>query len=305
MKDAGWLLYKFIKMANSEWLPKVCAKYMRKKRPVAIGVLFLGPWLLGGVQAATCRDNTPCPLQLDVHRTTTFNVDLKNGLLSIDARQAPWPALFKEIRGKTRMRIHYAIPLKGLATMSFTALPVEEAVERLFGPAADFVFCYPEGEPQRFAVPREVWVLGSVVGHDTLAVQTTASKTKGTLGSEANNPALVDEVLREGDSHNAETVDELIEKARNDEDAEARTQALASLAGNSQDEVAADAALVDALNDKDPGVRGYAVQALASQWGPEATEQLRSALQDSDPGVRLLAEESLNSLNRETQSISK
>jgi HEAT repeat protein len=54
-----------------------------------------------------------------------------------------------------------------------------------------------------------------------------------------------------------------------------------------------ESALDAALTDKDPGVRGAAVQAIASRKGPAATEQLRQALKDSDPGVRTMAVDSV------------
>jgi hypothetical protein len=236
----------------------------------------------------------PRPLHQTIHGTTAFNVSLKDSLLSIDAKQVPWQELLKQIRDKTRIPIHCAIPLKGSVTLSFTALPVKDALERLFGPGADFVFHYPKEATQLFAVPKEVWVLGSFVEYDAQAAQTTSSKMQNVLASEVSTPSTVENAVHEEGKLDNETVDELAERARNDENAESRTQALASLSGHGQtDEIAAKLALDTALTDKDPSVREYAVQALANQAGQEATEQLRLALQDPDPGVRIKAVESV------------
>lgn len=272
VEAAAWSLRKFVKIGHSARMPKVSAWCW---------YLFLGSWLFGGTQTALCRDDAPRPLQRSIYETAAFKVGLKDSLLSIDAKQAPWQELLKQIRDKTHIPIHCAIPLKGSATVSFTALPVKEALERLFGPGADFVFRYPKGASRTFAVPKEVWVLGSFIGHDTQSVvQTMASKTKV--------------VPQEVDKHDNETTDELVERARNDENAESRIQALASLSGHGQtDETAAALALGAALSDKDPSVREYAVQALANQSGQDTTEQLRLALQDPDSGVRIKAAESV------------
>lgn len=72
-----------------------------------------------------------------------------------------------------------------------------------------------------------------------------------------------------------------------DEDPATRVQALVILSGSGiTDEGTVELALAAALTDEDASVRGYAVQALASQRGLEAMEPLWQALQDPDPGVR-------------------
>jgi HEAT repeats len=284
-EKAAWLLRMFVKIGRSVWLPEASAWYW---------CLFLGSWLLAGAQAAFCRDDVPRPLLRSIIGITAFNVGLKDSLLSIDAKQAPWQELLKQIEDKTHISLHCAIPLTGSVTVSFPALPVKEALERLFGPGADFVFRYPKEASQPFATPKEVWVLGSFVGHDTQAVQTTPSKAENAHDSEVSAPSTAENTLQEASNLDNETVDELVERARNDENAESRIQALASLSGHGQtDGTAAKLALDTALADKDPNVREYAVQALANQAGQEATEQIRLALQDPDSGVRVKAVESV------------
>jgi hypothetical protein len=207
------------------------------------------------------------------------------------------------------MQFHISAPLTGTVTVSCTELPVKQALERLFGPEADFVFRYPEGAPQPLAVPQEVWVLGKVEAANARALPITASKA--VLGSEKSPPSIGLDPAMEGSNqsvtdavapdapediveHDEETLEELVEWARSDKDAETRVQALSSLSSHAEaDEGAVESVLDAALTDKDPGVRGYAVQAIASRKGPAATEQLRQALKDSDPGVRIMAVDSV------------
>jgi HEAT repeat protein len=96
------------------------------------------------------------------------------------------------------------------------------------------------------------------------------------------------------ESSENETIQELMDKARNNDNPEVRLQALASLSGQEQpDKTATKLVLETALEDKDSRVREYAVQALASQDGREANEYLREALNDPDAGVRMRAVESV------------
>jgi HEAT repeat protein len=95
------------------------------------------------------------------------------------------------------------------------------------------------------------------------------------------------------DLNDVQVTDHLVELAR-DEDPETRVQALSTLAGGGNaDEGAVESALDAALTDKDPSVRGAAVQALASRRGVDAIEHLRQALEDPDPGVRIIAVENV------------
>jgi hypothetical protein len=49
--------------------------------------------------------------------TSTLSVALKDGRLSIGAKQASWQELLKQIQDKTGIPIHCAIPLQGSVTV--------------------------------------------------------------------------------------------------------------------------------------------------------------------------------------------
>jgi hypothetical protein len=73
--------------------------------------------------------------------------------------------------------------------VSFTALPVKQALERLFGPEASFMFRYSEGRPGPLAVPQEVWVLGKVQGGGPEPRKTGGGEDKAAPSAEGSNAA--------------------------------------------------------------------------------------------------------------------
>jgi hypothetical protein len=125
-------------------------------------------WLLPGtVQAVSPQEAALRTGPLEVADSLASGVEFvefKDGLLSIKARQSPWTEVLNAVREKTGIRFNYSLPLAASVTASFTALPVKQALERLFGPEASFMFRYPEGRLRSLAVPQEVWVLGKVQG---------------------------------------------------------------------------------------------------------------------------------------------
>lgn len=250
-------------------------------------------------------------LRLAVSKPPRFSVSFEDGLLSIEAKQRPWTQVIEAIRERTGMRFHYSIALEGSVTVSFTALPIKQALERLFGLEADFVLRYPERVFQPLAVPEEVWVLGSVRGGGVQPLQSigdqipleTSNPSDGTRPvieeSKSTGKYAVAEDAHGGlDLNDIQVVDHLVELAR-DQDPATRVQALSTLSGRGKaDEGAVELALDVALTDKIPSVRGSAVQALAIRRGPEAMEHLWHALEDPDPGVRIMAIESAASMEQ-------
>jgi HEAT repeat protein len=205
-----------------------------------------------------------------------------------------------EISKQSGIRFHYAIPLAGSVTVEFTDLPLKQALERLFGPEANFIFRYPQTADQADPrpVPAEVWILGKVSGAGADASRSAAELKSSASGSDAAARKLADQ----DDSSSVETADSQAEPEDIDtllettkaEDPTLRMQALSALAASDNaDEAIVRSALDAALADADAGVRGQAVQALASRGGSEAIALLRQALGDADPSVRLMAVDSV------------
>jgi hypothetical protein len=238
--------------------------------------------------------------QLNPVTAVAQRVSLRDGLLSIHARQAAWAQVLHEITKQSGIRFHYAIPLEGSVTASFTDLPLKQALKRLFGAEANFIFRDPQKADQASpgGVPAEVWILGEASGARVDASRSTAEHKSSASGSDAAASNLPDQddpssVETENSHAEQENIDTLLETTRA-EDPMLRMQALSALAASDKaDETIVRSALDAALADEDAGVRGQAVQALANRGGPEAIGLLRQALRDSDPSVRLMAVDSV------------
>jgi HEAT repeats len=238
--------------------------------------------------------------QLNPVTAAAQRVSLRGGLLSIHARQAAWAQVLHEITKQSGIRFHYAIPLEGSVTASFTDLPLKQALQRLFGPEANFIFRYPQKADQASprGVPAEVWILGEVSGAGADASRSTAEHKSSASGSDATASNLPDQddpssVETENSQAEQQNIDTLLETTKA-EDPTLRMQALSALAASDKaDETIVRSVLDAALADEDAGVRGQAVQALANREGSEAIGLLRQALRDSDPSVRLMAVDSI------------
>lgn len=222
-------------------------------------------------------------------------VSLRDGFLSIHARQAAWAQVLHEITKQSGIRFHFTIPLEGSVTASFTDLPLKEALKRLFGPEANFIFRYPQKADQASprGVPSEVWILGEVSAASVDASRSTAEHKSSASGSDAAASSLPPSVETENSQAEQENIDALLETTRA-EDPRLRMHALSALAASGKaDETIVRSALDAALADEDAGVRAQAVQALANRGGSAAIGLLRQALRDSDPSVRLMAVDSV------------
>jgi hypothetical protein len=252
-------------------------------------------------QKAFPLDEITSPSGLGSPNTLALRVDFAKGLLSVEAKQELRVKLLNEIRKKTGIHFHYSVPLEGSITLSFAALSVKQALERLFGPDASFVFRYPgmTGRSAPSALPTEVWVLGKASVGGSEAIRTANGKPEGeSAASGSSTPADPYQVFETPDGTQGVEEDPytLIEMAK-DEDPQMRIQALAALSDSGKaDEDIVWPALDAALTDQDPSVRGYAIQALARRAGidtPNATAYLWQARHDPDPGVRMMVVDSV------------
>jgi hypothetical protein len=288
---------------------KGSVRYRRAERSIAIGTALLAAWLLpGATQAVIAQEAAPRTGPLQVADSPALRVGFKDSLLSIEARQRPWLEVLNAVREKTGIRINRSLPLVGSVTVSFTALPVKQALERLFGPEAHFVLRYPNSPDRAVpsAVPKEVWVLGKVPGDRRDTTPTPDAAVVGEISASAGiaspDPGPPLETLdleaklagEPGDTPNEpEEIGKLIEMTKAD-DPVIRLQALLALSESDKiDEVALRAALDGALVDQHASVRGYAVQAIADRGGAEAMDHLWQAMRDPDPVVRVMAVESV------------
>ena len=88
------------------------------------------------------------------------SVDLNNGLLTIEAQGRPWGEVLDDLRRVTGISVQLQFQPAGSVSCSFTNLPVEHALRRLFGLHRHYVFDY---ETASAPLPRVVWVMVSGV----------------------------------------------------------------------------------------------------------------------------------------------
>lgn len=265
------------------------------ERAAPIVAVLLSTWLLTAAPAASSGENATKLFDA----AQALRVRFQDGLLSLEAAQQPWTQVLKGIQQETGMRFHHAFPFKGSVSIFLAALPVTQALEQLFGPQASFIFHYPPGVSGELAVPRDVWVLGTVregaaesPRQAKLESHDRALPAPGELES-LSQLAEPEGGLTDPGLDDPEVIAQLTVMAE-DKDPGTRVQALAALAQSGRaEETEVQTAIDAALSDKDPSVRGAAFQALASRGGPEAMGSLWQALEDPDLGVRILAVESV------------
>lgn len=261
--------------------------------------------LLFGCEAARSRED-PTAVPLDRFESRTCSISFQGGLLSLHARKKPWAEVLGELTKKTGVHFHSALPLEGSVTVSIVAVPIEKALEHLFGPEADFMLRYPQGADASAssAVPNDVWVLGKVLRGGSQADRENdatplpgpaASNLPLDSGKALEGPMPTGNFAAAEDTHadrtliEEQSIDNLIVMTGNQEP-QLRIHALAALSeGGLADEGAVRSALDAALDDKNANVRAYAVQALAGRGGPELAAILGRALRDPDPNVRIMA----------------
>lgn len=129
-------------------------------RTIPIGRILMASWLLAAFTGVSTA--AEAPRRSDAPPRPTLQVGFQDGLLSLKARQTPWNQVLTVLEQKSGIRFHPAFALTGSVSASVPALPVMQALERLFGSKAGFICRYPVGATDGLAVPLEVWVLGQV-----------------------------------------------------------------------------------------------------------------------------------------------
>lgn len=262
-------------------------------RAVITTVLFVACLCMGSVSYA---GETRAALS-DAPDGAAEQINFERGLLSIAAQRAPWRRVLERIAEKTGIRFRSAAPLAGSVSVSIEPLPVRQALERLLGPGAGFICRYERATDSGAidALPAEVWILGGERFARSEARSNDRDHSSGEtnytifdVGAVPDQAGTVD--VPPGTAEGAE-IDALLELAAADDPA-LRVQALSALGdrGAAHDD-SVRSTLEAALADRDAGVRGQALQALAIRGGGEAMKYLKQGLADPDPGVRMVVVE--------------
>lgn len=213
-----------------------------------------------------------------------LRVEFRHGLLSLEAKQAPWSKLLEVVSRQTAIRLRVNVPLEGSVTASFKEVPIERALRQLFGPDADFVLLYHDPHVTRAPGKRltEVWVFGRAP---------EASRTRATRD---RNDGPVASTGQEAEKWFATSPQAARDAALSASDPETRLAAIASL-GQRPDPQAV-GTLLEIIEHRDPHMRQSALDALAPLLGsdPGVREGLGRLMRTAeDPEVRQLAADSL------------
>jgi hypothetical protein len=125
-------------------------------------IVLVGAFLALGAQESVADTAASTPRRV----SRILWVGFQNGLLSLEAKDAPAQRVLHEVCAKTGVFLQASVPLQGSVTASFKDLPVEPALRRLFGSDANFIFLYQGQKPASgsVVVPSDVWVLGKGTG---------------------------------------------------------------------------------------------------------------------------------------------
>lgn len=218
--------------------------------------------------------------------SSALEASVRDGRLSVQAREQSWQAVVEAVRQKTGIRLHSSMPLEGTVTVSCTDLSVERTLKCLFGPDANFLLFYRGAEAQSTtALPVEVWVLGK--GPET--VTSTAPKESETIPSVLDDPTAAE--VKQAFERNPQVAREAALHAG---DVEMRLLAIAYLGQQAQGKDLR--ILADIVGDPDPHIRQSAVEALGPlvREDPQVQQALAHVMETTaDPEIRQLAADTL------------
>jgi HEAT repeats len=250
----------------------------------------------------------------------------KGSELQLEVRQMPMVEVLKMIEVKTQMPIHYSVLPEGLVTATCVGSSLKQVLECLLDRKADLIVRYPrnadksEGKGQL----AEAWVLGSRLDGTVAKLDCPLTdKTSSTLPIEQSQqvadttakPNPSDTLLNRAQSKNVAgrveaigalltvgtkgdpKIQEMLEDAIHDQDANVRAQAVSTLTHWSNDTESISAALREAINDDSADVRLMAVDGITDD-----VDLLQQAVNDSDEVVSTMAATKLEELRKpETQ----
>ena len=212
-----------------------------------------------------------------------LRVSARDGLLSVEAQAASWVQLLDEVSRATGTRFHLLGSHPELITIAFRDLSAAQALRRLFGPDANYVFRFREAEVGSAspAFPSEVWVLAYGPGKEIEAAGARAAPLASVV---TNESSAIEKVEKEFATNPLAAREAALGSAG----PAIRRRAILHF-GWQGDQEALDV-LTKVAQDRDPEVRGEAVDALElflDQPGMRRrTVEVLGRLVDRHPRVR-------------------
>ena len=222
-----------------------------------------------------------------------FWVQFQKGLLSVKAEAGAWEKFLQELRRKSGIVFHLInISLEGNVTTSFKDLPLERAVQQLFGRDVNFMFVYRNRKPPLLTsgLPSEVWVFGRGTGEisKTFRIADTEARSVPPDLEDANDP---DQAIVRQFERNPQAARDA---ARRHPDPTIRLMAIAYLGEHANEQ--STKVLLDLLQDHDAHMRQSALEALGPsvENDPQIRKVIAHVMETTqDPEIRQLLADSL------------
>ena len=235
---------------------------------------------------------------------TTLDVAVQDGLVSIEARNAPLGEVLQAVATAAGFSLVAKEGMPAPVNWSLRDVPVEQAVVRLLG-RASFVSLYAPSDGRSEPALAEVRVLRAPSAVAAVVVR-GADQPRAWDGQVAALEAATDAATTLDHPQAPAAADIMPASARRDlpnalsaKDPATRRAAAAGLAKLRPE--AARGPLTEALSDPDGIVRLRAVQGLTRIGGEETIASLSKVLlEDDDPRVRRLAARGLGQMNTES-----
>jgi hypothetical protein len=223
----------------------------------------------------------------DVAPKSTFFVHCDNDRVSIEAKDAVRAQLVNDLSRKTGIVFHVRTAMDQSLTLSFRDLPLNRALQHVFGPQANFMFVYrsPRVRRAETELPIEVWVFGQ-----------SESGAHRVITPEEEEPALdeaavaLQQIINEFERNPQAAKD----AARRHSDPTVREAAIRYIGQRKTDDGIA--VLLEILRETDPHMRQTAFEALGAsvENDPRVRKFMNELVQTAkDPAVKEFAADAL------------
>ena len=235
----------------------------------------------------------------------SLKVNYSGGKLSVVAEGVPLSHVLREVSLRTAIEVSGAQDLRKPVSVNFSGVPVAQALETLLAGTSYALYGnFAPGPGMRHgrvviltgkpAAPIERPAVAVAAVAPASVTLTPAQRSAARTGLMSQNPVEQDAGFTQlAHADPKEVLDALEDVIANGEGL-ARLRALQFLDQDSRiDPAASLAALRGALNDQDPTLRDYSIQALGRHEGSESMDILRQLFTDGDASVRLSVVESV------------
>lgn len=211
----------------------------------------------------------------------------KGSELQLEVRQMPMVEVLKMIAAKTQVPIHYSVLPEGLVTATCVGSSLKQVLECVLDRKADLIVRYSRNADKSESKGQlaEAWVLGS-------RLDGTVARLDCPLTDKASSALSLEQGQQVADTKARPNPSDALLKIAQSKDVAGRANAIGALlsVGN-KDDPQIQEMLEDAIHDQDANVRAQAVSTLA-HWSSN-TESISAALgeaiHDDSADVRLMA----------------